>query len=187
MHAYRLHMMRGVVTVMKELSVAIIILTLSIPGCGGGPSGPSGTSGTPTLGSCTDNMNCPKLSGQIGIFFKFFTNDSEPYSFTFAGQSFSGTGTRDFQFLSVSGGDYEVSGQMQSRQRFTVLLAHAASSTDGGVRPGSVQHLEGPLALLRPCGVEYQVSPNATLPQTFKFKFTVDPSLSRLAGPDVNC
>jgi len=161
---------------------------LAAVACGSGTAtSPTTATPTPTLGSCTDNINCPKLSGAFGIFFQVFANDSESYSFTFAGQSVTSNGPRAFQFLGVSGGDYEVSGQIQSRQRFTILLAHAASDTDGGVRPDSVQNLEGPFALLRSCGVEYQAPQNAIMPQIFKFKFTVDPSLSRSAGPDKNC
>lgn len=175
---------------MRKSSIAVI-LSVFIVGCGGknsdSPTGPTGVAASgPTLGSCTQNSGCP-LSSTIGIFFQFMSNPADQaFSFTFAGQSFTGSGAKNFEFVGLSSGDYEVSGQMQP-QRLTILVSRHGAYVDGGVRPGSVQSLEGPLANLRACGVEYGISGNATSPQNFKFKFTVDPSLNRTGGQDVAC
>lgn len=187
-------------------TIVLVWLLAMVGGCGGGsgnsggsPTGPSG-SGGPTIGSCTNSMNCPPLSNMIGVWIKVQAfnqgNVPGPFSYTLAGLTVSGTGQNSTDFVGFAPGDYEVSGQMQTSGLIFGVLGQG-TNIPGGAGPGSVISLQGPLYANAPadtCGVSYFQPPGSggvtNLPVNFSFKFTISSSVSGgggSAGPSTRC
>jgi hypothetical protein len=147
--------------------------------CGGGsatsPTSPGGAPAVPTVGPCTDAQNCPPGSN-IGMFFRVNASEGNngpgTFSLTFFGQTFTGSGQKDINFAGLTAGDYEVTGQVQS-MRLIIHIIRQASNVPGGVTPGSVQAIEGPVQEVQDCGLSYFIQSGAPKPQAYRFKFTV--------------
>jgi hypothetical protein len=158
-------------------------LTALTSGCNkdGGGSTPTGpTAAVPTIeSSCTDltksgTAACPAVSS-LGIGIRVTALDgptSIPFTYTFAGLTISGTGTREAEVIGLTAGDYEVSGQLQQQLIFNIVPIQM-TGVKGGFVPNSVQSLEGPVQQLTCQGVTYQIPAGGAKPQTFKFKITI--------------
>ena len=101
---------------------------------------------------------------------------------TFLDKTYTESGNAEHGFINMAPGDYQVSGQCPTFS-FTVALGRQAQGF-GGVLPGSVRSLEGPVSrsLGSPeCSVSYFVPFGAPTPNTFKVQFTIIAS-DRAAG-----
>jgi hypothetical protein len=117
------------------------------------------------------------LNGTRGIAIKTFANDNGapiPWTYTFAGLTISGSGNADTGFTGLTPGVFEVTGQMTSRGTLSFSLSGLSSNVPGYVVGNSVQSLEGPGSQVQCIGVSYFIRTGDTIPQTFRFKFTLD-------------
>jgi hypothetical protein len=144
----------------------------------GSPTGPTAVG--PTIeSSCTDltqsgTAACPAVSS-LGVGIRVTALDGPtriPFSYTFAGLTVTGTGTREVEVIGLAAGDYEIAGPLQQQLIFTVIPL-ALTGVKGGFVPNSIQSLEGPVQQQTCQGVTYQIPAGGTKPQTFRFKFTI--------------
>ena len=178
---------------LRTLAVAGGVLILAA-GCGGSPTSGSSTGtgggGTPFAANpCPQSQSqaCPPLDS-IGFWIRIYANTSgapAPWSFTFYGKEYNGSGNAEYGFINAQPGDYEIGGQFStvggqfSTTGFTLELGRAGGGR-GGVVISSVQNLEGPIAPSGQCTVSYATQARTT-PQTFRLKFTV------VAGTNGTC
>lgn len=169
--------------------VVALLCGAAIGACGGttatSPSAPANT--TPAIGSCANpgNAGCPVLSNTRGIRISVFANNNGvpiPWSYTLDGLTVSGSGNQETGFTGLTPGDLEVTGQMIGRGTVGFSLGGAASNLPGQLVPNSVQSLDGPGAGVLCNGVNYFLGTAGTLPQSFRFKFTLDSTTTRSSG-----
>ncbi|HZR23316.1 MAG TPA: hypothetical protein VFA59_07000 [Vicinamibacterales bacterium] len=177
---------------MKKICIGVTLLIAT--SCGGGsgsnPTSPSTPpTATPTVNNaCTNSTNCPSQPAGINIFITASIQSGATGSatFTFAGQTFTTTASRDYLFNNVAAGDYDVTGQFTGLTSFSIGARRAPNvvNTGGGPQPGSLQSLEGPLPTPFPssaasCSMNYQdFGARPTTVDTFHMKFTVNASLA---------
>jgi hypothetical protein len=89
-----------------------------------------------------------------------------PFSYTFAGLTVSAAGQKDTQFVGLTAGDYELSGQMMTE------VLHLGFNPSAGFAPRSMQVLEGPTPTPGCRGVSFRGPVGAT-GQNIRIKVTV--------------
>jgi hypothetical protein len=167
--------------------VAVAIVALGCESRAPVPAAPTDAT-TPRIDStCTD----PTLSGTpacpaaaslgVGIRINSLVAGADtPFTYTIAGLTVSGSGTRFTAFTGLAPGDYDVTGQVQ--EQLIVTAFRMVSTITGGFDPNSLQHLAGPL-FSRSCSggtgnVTYLIPAGGIRPQTFRFKITISASSS---------
>lgn len=156
------------------LGLAPMIAALACGGGNGGGAGPS----TPAIGPC-QSISCTDNTPGVVFSVNAFTTGvgDGPFTYTFAGIAVSGSGRKTTQFIGLTPGDYEASGQMMTHE------LHFAFNNSGGFGAQSVQVLEGPVPATLSCnGFEFRDPPpgrppgnppNASQPASFKFRLRV--------------
>lgn len=166
--------------------VLVVAVAILAPGCGESrapvPAAPTDAT-TPRIDpTCSDptvsgTPACPaaaSLGVGIGVISLQGGADA-PFTYTIAGLTVSGSGTRFTAVTGLAPGDYEVSGQVQ--EQLSVNVFRMVSTIAGGFDPNSLQHVAGPL-FSRGCGggtgnVTYLIPAGGIRPQTFRFKITI--------------
>jgi hypothetical protein len=96
-----------------------------------------------------------------------------PYTFTFQGATYSGSGNSTFTLVNLAQGRNEISGRMNTAN-VGFGIAGRSSSVPGAVEQLSVQSVQGPfLATPTRCAVYYGATGSMPPPQDFRFQFTV--------------
>lgn len=177
--------MRSNISTWCRLGIIFPIAAL-IAACGGdsgsNPTGPSGAPSEPLAQNpCTSPQTCGALNS-IGIWIIIRNGgESDPWSFTFGDFIKTGSGNAEYGFMNVAPGDHQVSGQFSTRASFDIRFGRNRSTVQGGITPGSLQSLEGPLVQLSntagQCNVQYAKSDATT--KTFRVTFTVNASSSQ--------
>ena len=170
---YRLRAMQ----ILSRTALVAILLGVGSVSCGGGSSSPTAPSGTANLGTCTDlNCNSTGVTIQLNALFQNGGGDGS-WTYTFGSRTVSGTGKKLTQFVGLSAGDFEISGQFTGD---SLRVELGSTGQDSLKWRGPIQLLEGPNPAIDCLGVVYSGSSTRTA-VPFKFK------LSLVKGSGVPC
>lgn len=96
-----------------------------------------------------------------------------PFTFTFQGTTYAGSGNTTFSLVNLAQGRTEISGRMNTANVGFRIAGHS-SSVPGAVEQLSVQSVQGPfLTTPTRCAVYYGATGNMPPPQDFRFQFTI--------------
>jgi hypothetical protein len=106
-----------------------------------------------TLACCGGGDSSPTSASRGTVYFEMMViSDGGPFSLSFNSQTITTQGAFVFR---LSPGTYEVTGQLRTNVVGIGFANAMGTYGRGGVRPGSVRNMAGPLLSLTQCGINW--------------------------------